>query len=367
MARDSAAPSLARFAQTRVFGSLDGLRCLSILAVVWHHSATHPRALALARNGFLGVDLFFAISGFLITTLLLRERHATGGISLRRFFMRRTLRIFPPYFALLAATAFALWLVFPGASMRAPFFAELPYLATYTSNWVEISTLFAITWSLATEEQFYLVWPSIERFASRFAIPLLCAALVLNQAVNFGLLDAPLEGLLGAPRREFAVLQTTFTPILLGAALAHTLARPAGFAALARVLGRRIAAPLALAGIGLLASIPGPLTGAPRLGLHVAMGALVGACAIREDNGLRALLTLRPLTHIGAISYGIYLYHLIALHFVLALGGAFLMRSNVVRFLTCALLAVAIAEVSYRVLEVRFLRLKTRFEAMASR
>jgi peptidoglycan/LPS O-acetylase OafA/YrhL len=87
------------------FLSLDGLRCLSILAVVWHHSLTAPASGRLLNLGFLGVDLFFVISGFLIVTLLLRERFLSGTISLEKFYLRRTLRIFPLYYGLILSMA----------------------------------------------------------------------------------------------------------------------------------------------------------------------------------------------------------------------------------------------------------------------
>src|SRR5215831_11452940 len=90
------------FLEVRRFGSLDGLRAISILAVIWSHGPGQTAKWELARSGRLGVDLFFAISGFLITTLLLREQSASGGISLRQFYARRALRIFPLYYAVLA-------------------------------------------------------------------------------------------------------------------------------------------------------------------------------------------------------------------------------------------------------------------------
>jgi peptidoglycan/LPS O-acetylase OafA/YrhL len=249
--------------------------------------------------------------------------------------------------------------------MRPAFFAELPFLATYTSNWVEITTLFGITWSLATEEQFYLVWPLIERFLARWIGAILGAGLLINQCINFGWLDGPIESLVGLPRSQVAVLQTTFTPILLGAALAHGLSNPACFARIARAVGMRAAGPLALAAVLALASLPGGVEGAPRLAVHVAMTALVAACVVREDNGLRALLSARPAARIGAVSYGIYLYHLIALDLVRRIVGDG--ASNPVRFAACLALSVLIAEISYRVLEMPFLRLKGRFEATVGR
>src|SRR5579862_611155 len=85
----------AKFLQTRKFVSLDGLRCASILAVIWHHATG-------IGKGYLGVEIFFAISGFLITTLLLRERRGFGDISLGDFYARRSLRILPLYYTVLA-------------------------------------------------------------------------------------------------------------------------------------------------------------------------------------------------------------------------------------------------------------------------
>ena len=84
-------PGYDAYRGTRVFASLDGLRCLSILAVIWHHCGWQAAPWALLQMGYRGVDLFFVISGFLITTLLLREREETGRVSLREFWIRRAL------------------------------------------------------------------------------------------------------------------------------------------------------------------------------------------------------------------------------------------------------------------------------------
>jgi peptidoglycan/LPS O-acetylase OafA/YrhL len=91
----------AAFRANNRFGSLDGLRALSVVAVIWHHSGGGMVASEWAQHGHHGVTLFFAISGFLITTLLLRERDRHGAIDLRAFYVRRALRIFPLYYAVL--------------------------------------------------------------------------------------------------------------------------------------------------------------------------------------------------------------------------------------------------------------------------
>jgi len=346
---------------TRIFGALDGLRCLSILAVVWHHTRTGSVAwLPATANGFLGVDLFFVISGFLIPTLILRERDRTGELSLRGFYARRSLRIFPPYYGLLLAFTLVLATVGRDARMAAPFFAELPFYLTYTSNWIETSTMLGISWSLAAEEQFYLVWPPIERFARRLALPILGVFIVVNQLVTFRLVDGVLERL-GLHFDDLQMLQATFTPILLGVAVAHALHAPASYARVRRALGHPIAPVVLLVLLFALCNIPGSLTGWPRLSIQLTMAALVAACVVREDHALMPLLRLRPIVYVGTISYGMYLYHLIALHPVDLLLRRAGLEVPGLRFLACALLTIAIAGLSYRFFERPFLRLKERF------
>jgi peptidoglycan/LPS O-acetylase OafA/YrhL len=123
-----------QFRETKYFASLDGLRAISILAVIWYHV---PELRPIWLTGFLGVHLFFVISGFLITTILLREKEQFGRISLRNFYVRRTLRIFPAYYLTLV-----LFLVMCcavpelRANGLATYVHNLPSFATYTSNWL---------------------------------------------------------------------------------------------------------------------------------------------------------------------------------------------------------------------------------------
>ena len=155
------------FTATAWFSGLDGLRAFSVVAVLWYHLAGE-HDLALLNHGNQGVQLFFAISGFLVTTLLLRERRRTGTISLRSFYLRRTLRIFPLYYAVLATYALLVFATLRGTPKGAEFWQHLPAFATYTSNWFVSAdagtghgVTFYFAWSLATEEQFYLVWPPL--------------------------------------------------------------------------------------------------------------------------------------------------------------------------------------------------------------
>jgi peptidoglycan/LPS O-acetylase OafA/YrhL len=139
------------YLKTRRFRGLDGLRALAIAAVVWHHSEK-ALPITLASRGFLGVDLFFVLSGFLICTLLLRERSKTGRISLADFWIRRILRLVPAYYCLLLALVIAYLVLKPGDPDTARLVEGLPAYALYYSNWAKPDAVnLGITWSLATE------------------------------------------------------------------------------------------------------------------------------------------------------------------------------------------------------------------------
>ncbi len=358
----SLAATHAAFRATRSFGSLDGLRCVSILAVLWHHTRPNFAFPPAVHNGFLGVDLFFVISGFLIASLLLRERDTSGQISLLRFYARRSLRIFPPYYGLLAALSLVL-LLGPPTKLRAPFFEELPFYLSYTSNWIPTHTLLGISWSLAAEEQFYLLWPPVLRLLRRHALTLLAGFVALNQLVNFRVGGDFVARALGLEYADLAMLQATFTPICIGVALAHGLHAQQSHARIAALAGWS-AAPLVFAALLFaLCNVPGDIAGAPRLAIQLAMGALVASCVLREEHALARILRWRPFRHVGAISYGIYLYHLLVLVPVDAALARLPGAPGLSRFLLCSLAAVGVADLSYRLWERPFLRWKQRFAA----
>jgi peptidoglycan/LPS O-acetylase OafA/YrhL len=142
--------------------SLDGLRAVSIgLVILFHLTGTPGFPIQTPEEdlpfdfGNLGVMVFFVISGYLITTLLLEEHARRGEISIRRFYFRRTLRIFPAYYAYLAVSALLAW-AWGAAAPVTDYLAA----ATYTSNYIKPAEIIAHTWSLSVEEQFYLLWPA---------------------------------------------------------------------------------------------------------------------------------------------------------------------------------------------------------------
>jgi len=346
-----AADHFGRFLGTRTFGSLDGLRALSILAVLWHHTDRGLAGGLLGGRGFLGVDLFFVISGFLIVTLLLREQRRTGGISLKGFYVRRFLRIFPPYYLMLLVVGLMAWL--GRGESSAAVLHDLPYALLYVSNLVPMGSLLAITWSLATEEQFYMVAPALQKYGAR-VLPLLLPALYLAVTLpTFGLL----------PGWWLAELfrETNFGPILLGVMLAQLLDRRAGFEWAWRLLGHR-RAPLYAAALVLLALLQPvvDLTGRPRLLVHLSMAVLLASCVLREGHVLEPTLRLWPIRRIGVVSYGIYLYHLLVMHFVVKALHAAGVSSAPLAFLANTLATWLVAELSFRYFESRVLALKPR-------
>jgi len=355
-------PTHASFLAQRRFGSLDGIRAFSIIAVVWHHASVAMESVPLTQHGFLGVDAFFVMSGFLIVTLLQRERDKSGTISLKKFWVRRSLRIFPLYYALILLFIVLYGVVRPEARAAGDFFEELPFYLTYTSNWVPVAA-FAISWSLATEEQFYLFWPAIERWAPKTVWLAIAIGIGISQLLNFGPLRGPLESTLGFRYAELEVLQATFTPILLGVALAHLLHRKSSFDVVAKVLGGRWASVVALLATIALSAIGGEIAGWPRLGIQVALFALVGSVVVREDHILERLLKLKPLVRIGLVSYGIYLLHLFPIGLVDAAQNRFGVTVPYATFVLGLLVSWGVAELSYRFFETPFLKLKERFSS----
>lgn len=364
---DLTTASHARYLATKRFGSLDGLRCVAIIPVVWHHCTRGPLAGPLGR-GPLGVDLFFAISGFLITTLLLRERDATRGIGVGGFYARRALRIFPLYYAVLALYVVnaALFMADAHRAQRDHFFRSLPFFATYTTNWfvdfdVPHPVSFSFSWSLAAEEQFYLVWPwviaasgALTHRARRCLLPACIAMLLLGlgQGAAHGswITVLPADSL----ARRMAV--SIASPICMGALCALLLHAPLGFSAARRVLGAPWSAPAAFAAVVLSAC----LDGVPLWLAQALMAVLVASCAVRSDHWIAWLLDAPPLRWVGTVSYGMYLFHvsLIAgMRRVLPPE----MATPALTFAVVLPATIAAASASYVWVERPLLRLRVRF------
>jgi len=297
--------------------ALDGLRGLALVGVLLFH------ANGALPGGFLGVDLFFVLSGFLITSLLLAEHEQTGRIALSAFWVRRARRLFPALLALMPAIAlYGAYFARPGElrSLRGEALATLGYVA----NWRTILShksywqLFASpsplehTWSLAIEEQFYVVWPLLVAALLGLRIPPRRAVLALSLTVAVASIVATLVLFEpGATSRVYLGTDTRAVGIALGAALA-TLVSPATTLDVSWRRALDVAGVIAALLLGLAWW---KLTGESRFLYHgglwlTELAALVLiVCATQEQSWVGRALAFRPLRLLGAVSYGVYLWH----------------------------------------------------------
>ena len=325
------------------FGTLDGLRALGILAVVWHHTVGGP--------GGFGANLFFLLSGFLVTTLLVREQKKSGTLALGRFRARRAQRLYPLYFTVLFAYVGLVLLVERDGPARAEFLRSVPFFASFTSNlFVELEgerTIFYFAWSLAAQEQFYLLWPWLVKHGRRLGAALAALALIaVSVLARAGALDALL--LEQSLARGLAL--SLMPPLALGALVALALDTRRGYELARRFLGGRLAAAALLATALLLWRTQG-------LGpwpMYATLTLLTAACVVREDHRLAHALATPFFMHVGLVSFGVYLTHMLchnAVERVLArLGLGFAPLD----FLLTAALSIALATLSYRRFEPRF-------------
>ncbi len=336
--------------ETRFFRTLDGLRCASIFAVTARHCG-------LAYWGGYGVTLFFAISGFLITTLLLRKRETYGTISLRNFYARRSLRIFPLYYAVLLLYCIMTWRYDRGTPKAHEFFYNLRYFFSYTSNWgVRPGAHFYQAWSLATEEQFYLFWPFAVSLSRRSTLPLL---LITSTAAYV----IAMRTLIGADLVNFGSIgnraATSMSPaICFGCILGYALHIRTSFRAIRLLLGTIPGLLLTLAATAAALAV----RGTPDWLIEF-LAALIVGCAVVCPWQPWAVLLGNPLvSFFGTISYGMYLFNVIGIELV----HRFLPSEGLI-YLLCSFLCVGgIAAVSYFTYERAFLRLKARYTRQRS-
>ena len=342
----------------RYWPALDGLRALAVLAVVAFHAGA-----AWLPAGFLGVDVFFVISGFLITTLLLRESESSGAISLAGFWRRRAARLLPALLLMLAGVAAYLLLAAPDLLPR--FVQDVRFALVFVTNWDFIlrdvpyfaqwqPSLGTHLWSLAVEEQFYLAWPLVVvvalRLGGRRAVGILALVLAAASALLMGMLYVPFTDV----SRIYFGTDTHAFGLAVGSALAVLVrARPQTVPANRVVL--TLAGSVALIGIlaamSLLHEWDGFLYRGGYLGVAILTGLAV-VVATTEENAMVRSLSWRPLRWLGRRSYGIYLWHwpLLLLPAPAALSGAEL--SEPFDTLLRLGLLVALAEFSFRLVEV---------------
>jgi peptidoglycan/LPS O-acetylase OafA/YrhL len=354
--------------------ALDGLRALAVLYVVAYHLGL-PYSV---RGGSIGVTIFFALSGFLITSLLLRESDELGSIHLPAFFMRRALRLLPALVVLCAAVW--TWAVVSDVHDRTR--AAVPWVLLYAGNWERVihswGSLGALehAWSLGVEEQFYVVWPLVvvlvgvlapraRRATAVLVTSLAGAALSLVWRVHLWSDADPTQSAVRLYNGTDAVADQLLLGCALAAALHLVRARPLG-PAVARAV--RWSAIPALAFLTWVAAFRpgGPSSSNTRLYLTygstaftLATVAIIASIVLAPGAPLSRLLSSPPLRAVGTRSYGIYLWHyplIVAIDLELSSLPHNARRLLVVA--SCALITLA----SYRFVEQPALRVKRRFQ-----
>jgi peptidoglycan/LPS O-acetylase OafA/YrhL len=354
--------------------ALDGLRGLALVLVLVYHFTGVGGPLP---GGWCGVDIFFVLSGFLITALLLDERRLHGRVSLGRFYARRGLRLLPALFVMLGIWVVLLLLFHDSTWIAAtpnngkrggpvdvlPALGHVALVLTYGVNWLHALwhgyAPLGHLWSLAVEEQFYLVWPMTLLFFLRLPSgkrvwPVLGLAFV-SAALPFFLYD----GGAGKNRIYFGT-DTRAVGMLLGAAAAliwhHRRAR--GLAA--RLPGARAWAGAAFVGAiaVYLANLPAKFLVAPAL-LGLAVAQVVPYLVDHPSSVMARALSPRPLVWIGKRSYALYLWHYLWATWTHPLPLAYGMPLGVAGALACTVL-------SWRYVETPALRYARRFQPPAA-
>jgi peptidoglycan/LPS O-acetylase OafA/YrhL len=377
-------PAIAHAPRRFYQPELDGLRFYAFLGVFVYHTLPQQPAFyrslhlplpslwaAVPRSGASGVDLFFALSAFLITALLLRERQQTGGISLRLFYVRRSLRIWPLYFLVLAVGVVLAHTV-PGQSL--PWYYVVGYLL-FVGNWINVAfghplSVCGPLWTVSIEEQFYLVWPLLMKILQRRGM--IIAAVVAFLLATLSQIGVVLAGL--SPGYIYYGSASRSGSLALGVLLALFADRLPGLTRGGR--GLLLTAGLTgwIAASAWLGDQPGPfdmrtvpgrlviLVGA-RLLISVGAVAILYACLGSRSRLVRSNWVVR----LGKISYGLYMLHFIGLLFMIDLlhprWGWTLLATKALGLALTVLLAWA----SYRWVESPFLRLKDRFATVLSR
>ena len=351
----------SRLLKHTYYPSLDGLRAIAVGIVLSAHGG-----IPYFRSGGVGVDMFFVLSGFLITTILTTEWSQFGRVDFRNFYARRFLRLAPALFLTCTFVGVGmLWLErrFPGT--------EIALSLSYTANWALAFYNYQLTWlnhcwSLSIEEQFYMIWPLIIVGLERAVrSPSSKWKILVGLAALLAIRRALMVGIWPDERINFG-LDTRMDTLMVGAALAYFIQSLPATGLSDRVskpLGR-VLAPLAFA--GMIAVIHTVTWYSPWMGwigyvLVAGAAAIVIGDLVRGRHSLLAgVLAWRPLVYVGKISYGLYLLHLPIYYMVEKLLPTASLPARLSLKVTVSL---ALASLSFHLYEKRFLRMKAKFVA----
>lgn len=360
---------------------LDSLRFLAFLSVCfyhyipgeptfykgWPHAITFVIGAAVTAGSF-GVPVFFVLSAYLITNLLLREKDRTGNLDTRSFYIRRILRIWPLYYAFLAVVCL---LPFIARYQHMP----LVYMAGYAflvGNWVQAIAAYSQAslmahplWTVSIEEQFYLLWPLVVRKASRISIARIAIALLI--IANLSRILLAFSHVHDWPRIVNLGTLTNVDSIALGVLLALFLKQPPRFSFLQRVA-------LFFVCIFVLVSVGGFYVVHEKTGaiIGVPLAAFASAGILVSFLGVKNYVIRNPvMQYLGKISYGLYVIHvsiwLCIAHFLKESARYQTLGGRLEIALPALAITIGVASISYKWFESPFLRLKQRFTHVDSR
>jgi peptidoglycan/LPS O-acetylase OafA/YrhL len=349
---------------------LDGLRAIAVLIVFCSHYCANilPGQAGLLEKvfpGMLGVALFFALSGFLISALLLREYRSTQHISLKNFYIRRLLRLSPALYIYVAIT-FIAYLIVDKTIQLGEFTAALFYFSNYYQVIYRTSLYYMPLWSLAIEEHFYLLFPlfllTVMRRSFRMLVPALIGLIVIQFFWRLHVASIP-----NMDWRWIYLRTDTRLDSLLFGVLLTAVATTAGFE---KVRAAVASGPACLFAIALLAISVFDRNEIFRMSARytlqgAALALLIGFIVYNTGhiaNFCRRCLETPVLVYLGQISYSLYLWHLTILKFFVHVLG----HVSPVLAIALALVSVGVAAFSYRFIETPFLNLRHRFGSHAA-
>ena len=360
--------------------ALDGVRGVSILVVLFEHGYLF----LYGRGGFLGVDIFFVLSGLLITALLAQEWQEKNSISFKKFYTRRALRLLPALFALVIFTTIQI-LLFPPEVGRLPVFKHLLGVLFYVENWVGGYTVIGHTWSLSIEEQFYIVWPLVLFLLLKLGLSPRKILLMLFAAISlvvvhrarlfyqrYGVISTPYDLRFHFDFRLYTGTDTRCDSLLVGcvAGILISWRMIPNSATLLKSL--RVIAFISCLLLG-LAIIFVPIYwsylyyGGFTL-IAIAIASILVFLMLSPGALISRVLQWPLLTWFGRLSYSLYLWHVTVYSFYMVHFGPLPIKSYTLRiFIPLAIkfaASVVVASASYYLLEKRFLRMKQRFSSV---
>ena len=348
----------------RYIHSVDGLRAIAVIAVLLYHLG-----IDWIPGGFLGVDLFFVISGYVITGLILESINRSGTLDLRAFYLSRIRRLVPALIAMLVFTTLYIGVYAPETVRR--FISDIPYVLTGSMNWALVSRqqdyfesigrppLLQHTWSLAVEAQFYLIWPLVLLFVLKYFgkknISYAALGIALASGVALFAYSVSIDTKESAISHVYFGTDTHSIGLFLGSALAVSW-KPQN---LSKEITKRAQDFVDLIGVfgflGLLSTFLFINESDPTLyriafPLSAIFGCATLISVVHPASRFAPILSLRPLIWIGERSYGIYLWHWIV--FQLTRPSIDLVGDDWALYALRVLIVFALADISLRYIEI---------------